>query len=280
MCCVGATILVNLAVVQLAPAAPPAQKLGTEVRAIFAAKCGQCHSDRLAKPKGHFGYVLDLRRVASDPQLILPYDADHSKMWQRIEDDDMPPDDAKAGPLSDQEKGLIRWWIDAGAPAATETSPASASANSATVAPSALGKRLLQWLGRFHVLVIHFPIALLMAAAIAEVWWMWRGRHGMSPAVRYCVLLGAAGAIAAAALGWARAPFVGSGAAQTLFLHRWAGTAACVLAIAAAVASEYDILRAQRSRLFRAALFASALFIGLAGHLGGTFVYGDRYFSW
>ncbi|HXE51651.1 MAG TPA: DUF2231 domain-containing protein [Tepidisphaeraceae bacterium] len=260
---------------QVPPAVPD------EVRLVFSAKCGQCHSERLTNPKGHFGYVTNLRRVAGNSKILVPFDAERSKLWQEIEDEDMPPDNAKAGPLTDAEKGLIRWWIDAGAPA-----PQTSSSDPAPVAqtprrPMARGERLLRFAGRFHVVVVHFPIALLVAAALAEGWFMWLGRSGTSEAVRYCVLLGAIGAVAAAALGWVRAPFVGfAGAGQTLLLHRWAGTAAGGLAVIATVLSERDVLRSRKSGAFRAALFLCALLVGVAGHLGGTLVHGDGFFTW
>jgi len=38
--------------------------LGSEVLVVFALKCAGCHGPNLAKPKGRFGYVLDLARVA------------------------------------------------------------------------------------------------------------------------------------------------------------------------------------------------------------------------
>ena len=260
--------------------APP--DVAAEVQAVFAAKCSQCHAASLARPKGRFGYVTDLRRVAANPKIVVPFHADQSKLWTQVEKGDMPPEDARAGVLSNRDKALIRWWIEGGAPAPGGTSqPAVVDASTPSPAPVSFFGRFVRWIGRFHVLVIHFPIALLVSAAVAEAWWLWGRRFGMNPAVRYCVLLGAAGAVAAAALGWVRAPFSGyADAATTLLLHRWIGTAAGLCAVTAAVASELDVQRRQRSRLFRAALFTAALLVGAAGHLGGTLVYGDGYFNW
>jgi hypothetical protein len=49
-------------------------------------------------------------------------------------------------------------------------------------------EHLLAWLGKFHVLVVHFPIALLIVAASGELWSLYRGiRHPLS-AVRFCRL--------------------------------------------------------------------------------------------
>jgi mono/diheme cytochrome c family protein len=264
-----------------ASAAQPPDRLTAEVREAFAAKCARCHSEQLAKPRGDFGYVTDLRRLSGDHDLVVPFDAGQSKLWAMIESGKMPPKASKDGPLSNSQKALVRWWIELGAPADTAGPGVAATRPNPPQAPESILRHSLEWIGRFHVLVIHFPIALLVAAALAEAWGMWVGRAGMSPAVRYCVLLGAAGAVVAAALGWVRAPFSGyAGGSDLLFLHRWAGTAAGVCALIAAGAVEYDVGKRHRTRLSRAALFGSAILVGLAGHLGGSLVYGTGYFNW
>jgi uncharacterized membrane protein len=149
--------------------------------------------------------------------------------------------------------------------------PALFLANSAFKVPT------LEWMSRFHVVVVHFPIALLLTAALAEAMVMWRGAPELNPVTRFCVRLGAAGAIAAAALGWTRASYSGDTSA-VLALHRWAGTAACICSIAAAILTFQ--WRPPHPWLFRASLFSSAALVGLAGHLGGLTVYGESYFRW
>jgi hypothetical protein len=142
---------------------------------------------------------------------------------------------------------------------------------------------LLRWVGRFHVLVIHFPIALLTAAALGEMWYAWRGVRVPMPAVRFCVALGAAGAIAAALLGWLHADFGGFGADDpgTLGLHRWVGTAAALWAVPLVwLSEERDVRRGSRSNSFRIALWLGALLTGIAGHLGGILVHGSSFLDW
>jgi uncharacterized membrane protein len=274
--------LVLCAGASLSPAQtqPPAQ-LPAEVHDAFSARCARCHSEELAKPKGDFGYVTNLRRLAGDRDLVVPFEPAQSKLWAMLESGKMPPKSSKDGPMTDAQKALVRWWIELGAPAEVASTSGAATTVAASSIPPGMFRHGLEWIGRFHVLVIHFPIALLVAAALAEAWWMWRRRFGLSPAVRYCVLLGAAGAVVAAALGWVRAPFSGyAGGSELLFLHRWAGTAAGACALAAAVAFEYDSATHRRTRISRATLFLSAALVGLAGHLGGSLIYGSGYFHW
>jgi hypothetical protein len=206
----------------------------------------------------------------------------------------MPPEDSHLGPLSASEKQAIRAWIEAGAPQGSGMPPLPAPGTAASLsAPTGAGGagggdaepflvHALHWAGRFHVLVIHFPIALLAAAAMLEGLTIFRRRRSPWSAVRSCVLLGAAGAVAAALLGWSRVSFGGYEApsARVLDLHRWLGTAAGALAIAVAAASEGDARRGRRSLHFRVMLFGSALLVGAAAHFGGTLTHGDDYFTW
>src|ERR1035437_8835700 len=84
-------------------------------------------------------------------------------------------------------------------------------------------------LGRFHVLLIHFPIALLITPAILEV--LSRLRRKVVPlapsaAAPACLIIGALAAIASATTGWAHADYTRfPDQLDTLFYHRWLGIA-------------------------------------------------------
>jgi len=91
--------------------------LASAVRNIFSAKCTECHGSDLSRPKGKFGYVLDLERLAGNSHLVVPFKPDESKLWELVHDEEMPPDYAKAGSLTNEEKEAIRLWIESGSPA-------------------------------------------------------------------------------------------------------------------------------------------------------------------
>ncbi|MFL5338720.1 MAG: c-type cytochrome domain-containing protein [Gemmataceae bacterium] len=91
--------------------------LATEVRSVFAAKCAACHGPEVAKPKGRFGYVTDLARVAANREMVVPGAPAESELWELVRRGEMPPNDSSTGPLSAQQKEVIRAWIEAGAPA-------------------------------------------------------------------------------------------------------------------------------------------------------------------
>ena len=144
--------------------------------------------------------------------------------------------------------------------------------------------RTIRWAGRFHPMVVHFPIGLLVAALLAEILRMVTGRPWLGGAARFCVLLGAAGAVAAAALGWAHAAFAGYAGdmAATLLTHRWLGTSVALWAVTTAGISEAAIRSGGDGwqRLYRAMLVVGAVLVGLTGHFGGVLVYGASYYLW
>ena len=253
--------------------------LASQTRAIFAAKCAGCHGANLVKPRGRFGYVLDLARVAANPEMVVPSFPEESEIWELVRRGEMPPADAPTGPLSQEEKELIRAWIAAGAPADPSPPARPNHPKSISSAPS-VENGILHSLGPFHLVVVHFPIALLIAAATAEFGCALKGSNIPTPTVRFCVLFGAASAVVAASLGWIHAANGhGAGSLQTLRLHRWIGTAAATWAVGTALFSEWEERRSARSQWFRAWLYMGAFLVAIEGHLGGILVHGDDFLS-
>ncbi len=264
-----------LAVAAVRPVA--AADLAAEVRTVFAAHCTACHGPELPKPKGRFGYVLDLARVAGNREMIVPGAPEESELWELIRRGEMPPDESPTGPLSAGEKETIRAWIAAGAPGPGPDDVATVPISDTTSSGELTLTQTLGRLGRLHVVLVHFPIALLIAAAAGELWSVWCRRSTPAPAVHFCVVLGAAGAIAAAAFGWLDA-WGGAGAGQSaLELHRYLGIAAAGWALVTAGLSIRDEWLGVRSGWFRAALFLAAMLVGVAGHVGGVLVHGELF---
>ena len=67
------SIMALVAAFVIRPVSAAAGDAAAEVRAVFAAKCAACHGPDLAKPKGRFGYVLDLVRVANNREMVVPF---------------------------------------------------------------------------------------------------------------------------------------------------------------------------------------------------------------
>jgi uncharacterized membrane protein len=130
-------------------------------------------------------------------------------------------------------------------------------------------------ISHFHPLLVHFPIALVLAAAAAELaaiatprpWW-----HAVAIAnVRAGAVLGLVTAIT----GWLLASSPVIDATPALEWHRWLGLAGALSAGGAALMSSSSHVQSRRSVLtYRATLFGAALLVAIAGHLGGTLVWG------
>ena len=260
-------------VAETSPAAGPAT-LAKDVWTIFAAKCLDCHAADLPKPKGKFGYALDLGRIAANPKMVIPGNLEKSELYQMIINNEMPG--KKSGlVLTAAEKETIGRWIEAGAPAAPDLPLTIAR----PVARISFGRRLMRDLGNLHPLSTHFPVALLLAALPAEFMW-WRTRKPAWKAiVRYCVTLGCLGAVSAATLGWLNAEFTSYNgvSAGVLTWHRWVGTFTATWAVGLAILAEFSERRDHPPLLghwFRALLAAGALLVGSAGFLGASLVYG------
>src|SRR5262245_58560173 len=136
---------------------------------------------------------------------------------------------------------------------------------------------MLQVIGRLHPALVHFPIALLLAALAAE---LLRPRpEGPSAAGFFCLALGTLGALAAVLSGWLFAAHDPPGVPELLERHRWAGLGAAVAACATLV-SAWRWRRSEAPELARPTrigLVLTALLVGFSGHLGGTMEYGEGF---
>jgi uncharacterized membrane protein/mono/diheme cytochrome c family protein len=266
--------------VQSAPAKPPGKedklKLTAEVYRIFEAKCADCHGSHLPKPKGKFGYVLDLNRVAENPEFIVRGDPANSELYQMVKNDEMPGEDADVPGLTPEEKHVVEAWVLAGAPAQLPAaiSPPEGLAEKKPEAQVSFLRRLLNWVGKFHPVSTHFPVALLMTAVLAEAlaWFLRRGEWMLL--VRFLVVLGALSSVPTVILGWcADFPTINGSELATIYrFHQILGTAtsAWALVCAALVCISECEEGSPARRRFRGALLLGAFLIGTVGFLGGA----------
>ena len=166
-------------------------------------------------------------------------------------------------------------------------SAAAAESPAASPAGSAQGERKgfvawLKFLGKFHVVVVHFPIALLLCAALAELIFMRTRKPLFSDSAYLMVILGALSGIVAVSLGWAATidNDLAAGLLSTLEWHRWLGLASAALAVATAILSELGRRKIITSLSYRVLLFSTALVVSIAGYFGGILVNGADHFSW
>ena len=89
-------------------------------------------------------------------------------------------------------------------------------------AQMSVGERLLDWLGRLHPIIVHFPIAFFPAALFTAV--VGRKRPAFSAPVQFLVVAGGIIAPISALLGWFNGGWVAWDADPLLAVHRWLGT--------------------------------------------------------
>jgi len=253
--------------------------LATQVHAIFQVKCVECHAADLPRPKGKFGYVLDLARVAANPKMIVPGKPAKSELYQMLVHDEMPDPKGDSSPLTRAEKDIVKAWIEAG-------SPAYVTPDSPSIVPKlTFRQRVVRCLGQFHPPTTHFPIALLIVALPAELMWILTRKDSWKDIVRFCVLVGTAGAVVAATLGWCGAAFSNfrGASAQILEWHRWFGTATAAWAVVVATLLEFARKNGSPLRwryYFRLALVIGVILLNVAGYLGASLIYGLHHFTW
>ncbi len=144
-------------------------------------------------------------------------------------------------------------------------------------APAGRPRSFLEALGRFHPAVVHFPLALLLAAGLAELLALLGGWEPGRRAVPYLLAVAAPAALLAAGLGLAMAATTRFAADQAaaLALHRAAGLATCGLALLALALLRWrDAAGRLRRGLFLVALLLAGAAVALAGHQGGVLVWG------
>jgi len=106
---------------------PPSTQTGvtyaTDIKPIFDASCIKCHSGDHAKARLKLDALLGALKGSKDGPVITPGNSAESDLVKSVahagddQDDWMPPLNNKPGikPLTSDQVGLIRAWIDQGA---------------------------------------------------------------------------------------------------------------------------------------------------------------------
>lgn len=127
--------------------------------------------------------------------------------------------------------------------------------------------------------MVHFPIALVVVAALVELWSAVRRHEGPSNFALTSVWFAAVCGVGAACSGWANASYGGESTSVDLFLHRWGGVAVAITLVALAITGT-NASRAGHSGwsgLWRMGLVLCAGMVAVVGHFGGNLVHGEGY---
>lgn len=138
-------------------------------------------------------------------------------------------------------------------------------------------ERLMDWFGRLHPMLVHFPIAFLPAALVTAV--VGRKRPAFLAPVRFLVI--AAGIVApiAALLGWFDGGFDYATDDWLLQFHRWLGTGIGLGALGLAIWSWRKPEASQGAGMIAGLSLITASII-IQGWFGGAMVHGIDHLNW
>jgi uncharacterized membrane protein len=143
--------------------------------------------------------------------------------------------------------------------------------------PQTFGARLLDWLGRFHPMLVHFPIAFIPAALFTAI--VGRKRPGFAKPVQFLVVTAGVTAPFAMLSGWLSGGFALGLDDWLTQTHRWLGTGIGIGAFALGV---FALKRPEQDR-------GTAMITGLSvltaaiivqGWFGGALVHGIDHLNW
>ena len=142
------------------------------------------------------------------------------------------------------------------------------------------GGDMILFLGRWHPLLVHLPIGMLVMAFLFALLSRKGSYATLAPAVPVTLLFGAASAVAASISGYLLS--LGGGYdTRTLSLHQWLGISTALVSVLCWLlyrkpVEEQDILHPLRKLRF-AFLAMMVILLCITGHFGGTLTHGEGY---
>lgn len=137
---------------------------------------------------------------------------------------------------------------------------------------------LIVFLGRFHPLVVHLPIGILLLAGLMELI-SYKSKaysRALKPAVSFTLFWGGISSLGAIAIGWLLS-LQGAYDDNTLFWHKWLGIALTILSFFAWILKSNKI-RLHKS-MFQIVFGSVIILVAVTGHLGGNLTHGDSYLT-
>ncbi|MES2827454.1 MAG: DUF1549 domain-containing protein [Bacteroidota bacterium] len=135
-------------------------------------------------------------------------------------------------------------------------------------------------LGHLHPLVVHFPISVIIIAAILELFTLKNYDSKLRPGIKVLVVIGAVSAAVSVVFGW----ILSSGGdyqGSRVDLHKWTGIATAILALFTSIL--VYVITKKKTKLavwsYRFILFLTAIGVTVAGHLGAELTHGDDFIS-
>jgi uncharacterized membrane protein/mono/diheme cytochrome c family protein len=129
------------------------------------------------------------------------------------------------------------------------------------------------FVGRFHIVLLHLPIGILVLLAGLEAMACLPRFKTANASAGSILLLAVPASLVAAACGWLLATG-GEYDENSLFWHRWLGVATVVLCMVTAVLHRFSV-----RGVYRLSLLATVVALTVASHLGGTLTHGKDFLT-
>lgn len=138
---------------------------------------------------------------------------------------------------------------------------------------------LFQLFGRFHPLLVHFPIGILVMALFLECLTIGSKRPGLREGIRWMVYLGAGFALFSALSGFYLRRF-DEYSGQTVQYHQYLGVATAICAgITALLLQQTEKGKLNNYLYYRSGLGITVAVLILAGHFGASLTHGTDFLS-
>ena len=129
-----------------------------------------------------------------------------------------------------------------------------------------------QFVGRFHPLVVHLPIALLLLVPLLECFGLFRRWNHLEESAGFVLILASISAFVAVFLGWLLA-WSGAYEGKLVISHMWGGFS---LAVAIFLCC---LLRLWNTQAYRIALFATLALLIWTSDKGGKLTHGESFMT-
>jgi len=162
-------------------------------------------------------------------------------------------------------------------PAAAPANPSEATEPEEDRSKMSTMERLLDWLGRLHPVIVHFPIAFFPAALFTAI--VGRRRPAFAVPVQFLVVAGGVIAPIAALLGWFDGGFDLASDDWLLHWHRWMGTGMGIGGLAMAIWALRRPEAVRGNGMIVCLAIVTAVIIA-QGWFGGAMVHGIDHMNW
>lgn len=111
----------------------------TEIAPLLKVRCVKCHGPSKQAGKLDLSTAAKILRGGESGAAVAPHDLAASRLWERVDQNEMPPDD----PLSPAERQKLKDWIIAGAPGLKAERPTASADEHWSFRPLSTGTKPL-----------------------------------------------------------------------------------------------------------------------------------------